>query len=188
MYFFVVFAFGKRVDTPGESNEAIADYLNHLPTDLPKIVQGEIADCLFDDDLKKINVVKIIRKHRVPEKYLDSIEMIIQSAEFIKEQAKKEDITINIIGQKNHCLRVARNGERLFPYFLGREVRILSSPIQAPCDKKSIQWWTRDEALFRIREILVARIHDAIKIFCIRQLGGYFLFLKTSSFFSEFLN
>lgn len=173
MLIYIAFAFGKRVNDPGLSNRMIAKSLFCEFPDALKILQGEIADSFPTADFKKLNVIKIIRDHRTPGKYLDSIELILQSAIFIKSYtmdrlSRDNPLTITVVAHEDHCQRATRDTRELIPFLLKRKVIIRTLPIKADYDEHSTQLWTKNKNIFKVYDIL-AQIRDIVKIHSIKR-------------------
>lgn len=140
---FIAQSYGLRKDSPGTSNEKLADEIRRFHSFYPHplILQWEVADCL--EDLKKWIVLRI-EKHRTPGKYLDSKEVKTQAAIEMKKRGWKTAILISHPWQNWRCKKILEH--------LGTQVRI---PLlkRISCDRKSIQWWTRYLFLWILREI-----------------------------------
>jgi hypothetical protein len=135
-------SFGVRAMGFSPSNNAIAAIVRwyHVRFKIPFILQQEIANCLPD-----LSPFRVIAKHRKPGKYLDSWEVIAQSAEICGENGWEKTI---IACHKDHAYRVKTIAENL-----GLSARIPADVKRVPYDRKSLQRWTRSKFLFLPREI-----------------------------------
>lgn len=140
---FIAQSFGLRENSPGTSNEKLADKIRKLHKIYPRplILQWEIADCLSE---LKDWIVLVIKEHRVPSKYLDSKEVKTQAAIKMKEKGWRIAI---LISHPCHNWRCKRILERL-------GVQVLIPLLKdIPYDRESTQWWTRSSLAWIIREI-----------------------------------
>ena len=138
-------SFGLRKDSPGISNEALAEIAKKLHGwyGLPLVLQWEISDCL--PDLPKAGT---IREHRVGGKYLDTYEMLFQAKILCRQKGWKKAI---ILAHPDHYWRCAMTAKKI-----GFEVLAVNTS-SVPYDELSVQSWTRSAIKFIPREI-VARL------------------------------
>ena len=143
----LVQSFGLRRGAPGLSNGALANIARGLYKSygLPLVLQWEIADCL--PDLQKAGV---IRKHRTPGDYLDTYEVLVQSAEICREHGWRKAI---IVAHPDHVWRVMKTAEKL-----GLETAI-PDLVSVPYDSLSLQPWTRGKRKFVSREIIARLLY-----------------------------
>lgn len=139
-------SFGRRKNTPGMSNVQLALGIEMLSLKfgLPVIAQWEISECLT----ACIDKAGEIRKHRIKGKYLDTLEVLVQSLEICKKKNWKK---IVIVAHPDHIWRCAETAKKL-----GFEVAI-ADITDVAYDEQSIQLWTKSRMLFVPREI-AARI------------------------------
>lgn len=141
---------GYREKDPGLSNRALAKVVASLyhGFGLPLVLQWEVADCI--PELPKVGV---IRKHRREGEYLDTYEVLAQSAEICKAHGWQRAI---LVSHPDHCWRVKKTAERL-----GFKVTVPDTSL-VPYDPESCQPWTRTRAKFLLRE-LPARLFCLLK-------------------------
>lgn len=136
-------SFGLRArGEPGLSNRILglavkAIYRDHQ---LPVILQWEVAQYASG-----VPAIGIIRKHRIEGEYLDTYEVLAQTAEICKKNGWGRVI---VIAHPHHMWRVAQTAEKF-----GLEPLIPQLP-PVPYDSESIQLWTRSPFLFIPREVL----------------------------------
>jgi hypothetical protein len=143
--------------TPGESNIALAEIAKDLNWRhcLKLILQHEINDGLYvkklikDSTSKHFKVLNIIVRHSVPGKYLDTYEVIRQSAVICKENGWK---TVAVLAHPDHAWRVMMTAKKLgiYPYLVDTKY---FHDMVIPYDPKSLQVWTRNKFFFIAREI-----------------------------------
>lgn len=141
---FIAQSYGMRKNSPGTSNEELADEIRriHKKYPLPLILQWGVADCL--PDLKKW-IVLIIRKHLlVSGKYLDSREVKRQAAEEMKKRKWKTAFLISQPWQTWRCKRI------LECFSIRVKIPLMKS---ISFDRESLQWRTRCLFLWIVREI-----------------------------------
>lgn len=133
-------AFGGRDYGEDPVNLNLATVIRDLDFDyaLPWILQWEIADLL-----PKYPGIHIIREHRIPGKYLDTREGLLQVKEICDNCGWE---TILLVAHPKHVIRVAKMAEKI-----GLKVAIAKTP--EVYDHKSKQWWTKGYKRFMIREI-----------------------------------
>ena len=137
-------SFGLRKNEPGISNEALASELLFVYLQLgrrPVIVQWEIADRIaeiFQTSPSKFKTIQVIRKHRIPEKYLDTREVLLQTKRICDVNGWKKAV---IFAHQDHLWRVKMMAEKI-----GFEVLIPPMHLRRniPYDPLSAQWWTRN--------------------------------------------
>lgn len=140
-------SFGLRKDSPGISNEALAEIARklHKRYNFPLVLQWEISDCL--PDLPKADIV---REHRIKGKYLDTYEMIFQAKRLCAQKGWGKAI---ILAHPDHywrCMMTAKN--------LDFEI-ITVDTSSVPYDKFSKQSWTRSAMHFIPREVIARLIY-----------------------------
>lgn len=125
---------GKNIQ-PGLSNEDLAAFAAKNFTDLPKILQFEIADAYESNG----GMGKVLRvsKHRVAGKYLDTREVVAQAKEIMRQRGWK---TAVLLAHPYHMPRVQRVCNALKVRWVA--VEGLQGSIEF--DLKSTQKWTRD--------------------------------------------
>jgi hypothetical protein len=140
-------SFGLRNNSIGISNKFLTNYVTEVYNNYPKplIIQ---KDCVDNDFLKTCKVDKIISKHQIVDKYLDSYEVSRQCCEYCKMKNFK---TILIVAHPHHAWRVKKIIEKF------NLIGIIANTSKIPYDKKSIQIWTRNKFIFILREV-VARL------------------------------
>jgi len=140
-------SFGPRQNSPGISNEFLAKRILEAYSDNPKplIIQKDCADALPAE----IVVDKIISKHEVAGKYLDSFEVSRQCFEYCREKNFK---TLLIFSHPDHYWRVKKTVEKF------GLIGIRANTNGMPYDWKSIQVWTKAALIFLPRELL-ARLY-----------------------------
>jgi len=143
----LVQSFGLRRGAPGLSNGALASIARNLHEHygLPLVLQWEIADCL--PDLQKAGV---IRRHRTPDAYLDTREVLVQSAEICRKHGWRKAI---IVAHPDHVWRVMKTAEKLD---FGIAITDMAS---IPYDSLSLQPWTRSRWRFVPREIIARLLY-----------------------------
>lgn len=136
----LVQSFGLRQDSPGPSNEALAKIAENLyrPYVFPLVLQWEVADCLSGTK------AGVIREHRRKGEYLDTYEVLCQSWIICQARGWKRAV---VLAHPDHMWRVVKTAEKLGFKTVAADVS------STPYDKESIQWWTRNRALFIAREI-----------------------------------
>ncbi len=140
---FIAQSFGLRKNSPGLSNERLADEIRKLHKMYPRplILQWEVADCV--PELKN-GIVLRIEKHRISNKYLDSKEVKTQAAIKMKEEGWKTAI---LISHPCHNWRCKKILEHL-------KVQVLIPLLDdIPYDRESTQRWTRNWLFWVIREV-----------------------------------
>jgi hypothetical protein len=136
-------SFGPRKDSPGISNEFLANCIIKVYKQNPKklIIQKDCADA-FPVDVK---IDKIIFQYQSVNKYLDSFEVSRQCAEYCENNNFK---TILIFAHPHHVWRVKKTIEKFGLVGLVADTR------GTPYDWKSTQIWTRTKIFFIPRELL----------------------------------
>lgn len=137
-------SFGQTRDGPGRSNEALAlVVLAHWERyHVPVIAQIEVAQALAVLD---VPVHTVIRAHRQPGKYLDTVE-VLRQAETVCDLNGWSAVTL--ISHPHHSSRVQAIAQRLG--FRDKFIAV-SAPVYDPV---STQWWTRGPLRFKLRERL----------------------------------
>jgi len=155
----IALATGYRKDGPGDSNWALARIVKEQAKklSLPIIIQGEISDC----EPPEFPIIKggfniTIRHHRIHGKYLDSVEFMRQAREECDYWRWKN---IVIVAHPYHIWRVW-----LIAKFFGFKKVYCVDTTGVPCDKKSVQIWTRYGPIFWVYNIAAA-IYCAALIF-----------------------
>lgn len=140
-------AFGRRQSDPGPSNQALAEVVARIakPQHLPVILQWEVADAYSAEVGESVYVV---RSHRQPGKYLDTLEVLEQAALICHQHGWQKAV---IVAHPDHAWRVVANACKL-----GFTV-LTPDTSNCPYDPESVQSWTRSAWLFLPREI-VARL------------------------------
>ena len=143
-------SFGLRSDGPGLSNYALAFVVARLAKrySLPAVLQWEIADCL-----PNVHIAGVIRRHRSEGKYLDTYEVLAQSAELCRARGWKRAI---VVAHPDHMWRCVQTAKKL-----GLMALVPPMP-EVPYDPASSQSWTRSRARFLPREI-IARLLFLLK-------------------------
>ncbi len=138
-------SFGLRKNSPGTSNEALAEAIIRIREDFPcppqLIIQKDTADAFP----KEIKIDKIISQHEKAGKYLDSYEVSRQCAEYCRKNGIKN---LLVFAHPHHIWRVKRVTEKL-------GLNCLAVSVKIPYDRQSSQVWTRSKWLFIPREIMV---------------------------------
>jgi len=139
-------SFGLRSHDPGPSNAELARIAHALSRQhqTPLILQWEISDAL----VHPTTCAGVVREHRIRGRYLDTYEVLSQSAILCRSRGWKRAI---VLAHPDHAWRVVRTAERL------GFTAVAADTGTVPYDPKSIQPWTRRRASFIPRE-LVARL------------------------------
>lgn len=136
-------SFGLRDNTSGTSNLQLATIVKEIchRYAIPVIAQWEISDtCILADVIK----AGVVRGHRTKGKYLDTLEVLMQSIEICKRRGWKKAI---IVAHPDHlwrCVAIAKK--------LGFKAVVADTSF-VEYDAKSIQPWTRSRMRFVPREI-----------------------------------
>ena len=140
-------SFGLREDNPGESNRALAEIAERLHSKYgtPLVLQWEIAD-----QLPALPIARVIRRHTIKGKYLDTYEVLSQSMTLCRRQDWKKAVMLAHSDHYWRCLMVAKK--------LGFEVLAIDTS-SVPYDKLSSQSWTRSRIRFIPREIVARFIY-----------------------------
>ncbi len=137
-------SFGKRNKEPSLSNKflvrRIIDFYKSKP--LPLIIQKDCADYFS----KNIKIDKIINEHIIAGRYLNTREVIRQCVEYCVENKLKKAL---IFAHPDHLLRIKKDFSHFNFQF---EV---ADTTGCPYDPKSSQFWTRNKAIFLLREMLI---------------------------------
>ena len=135
-------SFGRRENTSGMSNIQLALGVEMLSREfgLPVITQWEISERLT----AYIDKAGEIREHRIKGKYLDTLEVLIQSLEICKKRNWKKAV---IVAHPDHIWRCAETAKKL-----GFEV-VIADTAYVAYDDRSIQPLTRNRTRFVLREI-----------------------------------
>ena len=136
-------SFGPRKNDPGISNRFLADCILKVYNKNPKplIIQKDCADA-FPVDVK---IDKIISRHQVPGKYLDSYEVSRQCFDYCRA---KNFETVLFFAHPHHVWRVQKTIEKF------GLIGIIGDTAGMPYDSKSTQIWTRTKLIFIPREFL----------------------------------
>ncbi|MCF7820394.1 MAG: hypothetical protein K9M44_02900 [Candidatus Pacebacteria bacterium] len=142
-------AFGFKKDNSSTiSNLALAKYLLEVHSYNPLaslIAQIECAQAAEEISVKKIWLQQVISQDQSGGNYLDTYEVLRQTAVFCKQEKISK---ILLIAHPAHLWR-----SYLVAKKLGLDPVCLKTTA-IPYDRKSAQWWTRKISLFYVREIL----------------------------------
>ncbi len=137
-------SFGKRNKEPSLSNkflvQRVIDFYKVKP--LPLIIQKDCAD-FFP---KEIDIDRIISNYIIVEKYLNTKEVVRQCVEYCVEHKLKK---VLIFAHPDHLSRIKKDFSHFDFQFK------VADTIGCPYDPKSSQFWTRNKAIFLLREMLV---------------------------------
>jgi len=143
-------SFGVGLDSPGKSNKALAEIVRDLYNQhkLPIIVQKEIVSCL-PGPLCEEGVRAIIREpRRVREKYLDTREILEQCKSLCSDNQYADlDMKAILVAHPHHLWRTKRMAEKL-----GFVIHVANTK-SVPYDRRSRQWWTRNQLFYFLREV-----------------------------------
>lgn len=137
-------AFGMARDGPGRSNEALAliAQAHYERYGLPIIAQIEVAEALA---VLGVSVHTVVRAHRQPGKYLDTVEVLRQAKAVCDLNGWS---VATLVSHPHHSDRVQAIAQRL-------DFRHTFTAVSAPVyDLASTQWWTRGPIRFMLRELL----------------------------------
>ena len=142
-------AFGPRKNNPGFSNQFLAGCIiqEYKKNPKPLIIQKECADA-FPSNIK---IDKIISKHEVYGKYLDSFEVSRQCYEYCKKNNLK---TLLVFAHPDHIWRVVKTLEKI-----GFNNIVVADTRGTPYDWHSIQIWTKAKFIFLLREFFVRLLY-----------------------------
>ena len=151
----VGFAFGLRKNSPGKSNEKMAEIILENNQGEPVIVQGEIAEAFPGEGDFPLRVIPGNKSEG--ESYTDTHEVAKRSLEIMERQDWQGPITV--VCHKAHEPRIRGVFNKLLPQRGSPErlVRFLKQIQEVPYDFWSLfkggQWWTTNPILWWIREI-----------------------------------
>lgn len=129
---------------PGWSNYALASYvLENFSYHMPKILQFEVGDA-FEKFQGLSGQYYRIEKHREEGKYLDTREVLEQSAAIMEENQWR---SAAVVAHRHHVPRVDAAARRL-----GIDT-IVPNALPGTWDPESAQWWTRSPERWFSREV-----------------------------------
>jgi hypothetical protein len=138
----LAFGFRKVGDSiePGISNQDMADFIAKQYSQLPKILQFEVADAMP----KGTQSIYRIEKHRQSNAYLDTHEVATQAKQFMDKKGWTKAV---IVAQSRHTPRVDAVCRKL-----GIDTVVPEGLGSIRFDPESVQEWTRNESAWVTHE------------------------------------